>query len=126
VVKALLNNSKALRWRVMHVPQLITGKEPPLRDDEEPMSVLFGRLKQQRDAFVHCEPGPQASSRGHVATGRDGYPIFPSKRADPTTCVWRCQRQRRTMAETHRLRFMRIRMSALVTFTLPSRRVLPC
>jgi hypothetical protein len=64
--KKLLDNAKPLRWRVFNVPLLITGRQPPIQDNTEPMATLFGRLKTQRDAFVHCEPGPQPSSRGHV------------------------------------------------------------
>jgi hypothetical protein len=48
------------------VPQLITGSDCGLDVNKPPMSVLFGSIKARRDAFVHCEPGPQPSDRGHI------------------------------------------------------------
>ena len=62
----LLDNSKPLRNRVLSIPLLISGKDCGLNQHRPPLSTLFGGVKQRRDAFVHCEPGPQSSSHGYV------------------------------------------------------------
>jgi hypothetical protein len=62
----LLENRSALKNRIASVPTIITGGDCGLRDDKPPLSILFGPAKQRRDAFVHCEPGPEPSSRGYV------------------------------------------------------------
>jgi hypothetical protein len=64
--KRLLDNTKPLKSRLLNVPLWISGRHSGLSADKPPLSVVFGSVKQRRDAFVHCEPGPEQSSRGYV------------------------------------------------------------
>jgi hypothetical protein len=64
--KRLLDNTKPLKSRLLNIPLWVSGRHPGLSGDEPPLSVVFGTVKQRRDAFVHCEPGPEQSSRGYV------------------------------------------------------------
>jgi hypothetical protein len=65
-VKRLLNNQEPLRKRVTAIPKAIAGESIPLDINKRPFSELFGKIKNHRDAFVHCEPGPQVSERGQL------------------------------------------------------------
>lgn len=62
----LTDNREPLKKRIRTVPSLIAGRESPLRPDSYPLDPLFNDIKRRRDAFVHCEPGPQDSTRGYV------------------------------------------------------------
>jgi hypothetical protein len=62
----LLDNKSPLKKRLLSVPKMITGSECGLREDRPPISIVFGPIKRRRDAFVHCEPGPEPSLRGYV------------------------------------------------------------
>jgi hypothetical protein len=62
----LFDNRTSLKKRLISFPKMIAGPEAILHDDRLPMSRLFGPIKRRRDAFVHCEPGPQSSSHGYV------------------------------------------------------------
>src|SRR5690606_29134879 len=64
--KRLLDNSESLQKRVVKIPKLIGDTSSGLDVSKPPMSELFGPIKRRRDAFVHCEPGPQESKRGYV------------------------------------------------------------
>jgi len=59
--KKLLSQDKSLRQRITFVPELIVGRRCGLELNAAPLDRLFGEIKQARDSFVHCEPGPQAS-----------------------------------------------------------------
>lgn len=63
--KKLLDTHEPLRKRVIGVPRVIVGREVSLDINKPPFSVLFGVIKAHRDAYVHCEPGPMQSERGH-------------------------------------------------------------
>jgi hypothetical protein len=60
-IKKLLGQDKSLRQRITLVPELIAGRRCSLQLNATPLDRLFGEIKQARDSFVHCEPGPQAS-----------------------------------------------------------------
>jgi hypothetical protein len=62
----LLDTREPLRKRIRHVPMLITKREYPVAPDDYPLGLLFNDIKRRRDAFVHCEPGPEESGRGYV------------------------------------------------------------
>ncbi|MFC1830502.1 hypothetical protein ACFL0S_00585 [Thermodesulfobacteriota bacterium] len=64
--KKLTDNRKPLKNRLVSIPLLITGFSPGLDVNKPPLSELFGPIKQRRDAFVHCEPGPQTAPQGYV------------------------------------------------------------
>jgi hypothetical protein len=63
----LKNHGPPVDERLLKILQILTGggtcglapSDPPLKD-------LFGRIKHQRNAFVHCEPGPQPTKAGYV------------------------------------------------------------
>lgn len=63
----LIKNQGPVDQRLLRILEVITGgstcglnaSSPPLRD-------LFGRIKQKRNAFVHCEPGPQLTKSGYA------------------------------------------------------------
>lgn len=66
-VKKLLDSDSELLSRMIGIPRRITGQQPlGLNRDKPPLKRLFKTFKKHRDAFVHCEPGPQESSRGYV------------------------------------------------------------
>lgn len=66
-VKKVLNDTqKGLSERVQRVPEVVTGRPIDLGREDGPHSYLFKVTKKHRDAFVHCEPGPQESQRGYV------------------------------------------------------------
>lgn len=54
-----------LKKRLLKVVRTVSGGSCSLEINKPPMSVLFGPIKERRDAFVHCEPGPQLSARGY-------------------------------------------------------------
>jgi hypothetical protein len=62
----LVDNRASLRKRVLTVPRLITGRPLPFDQKLDPFATLFDDIKVRRDAFVHCEPGPQLARQGHV------------------------------------------------------------
>lgn len=64
--KRLTENREPLKKRIRQIPALIVGRDCPISVDAYPMGPLFNDVKSRRDAFVHCEPGPQQSSHGYV------------------------------------------------------------
>lgn len=64
--KNLLDTQASLRKRILGVPRAITSNPVDLDINKAPLSQVMGPLKARRDAFVHCEPGPEPSERGHV------------------------------------------------------------
>jgi hypothetical protein len=64
--RKLLDNTSPLKKRLLSVPTLIAEIDRGLLEQDPAVRFLFGPIKQRRDAFVHCEPGPAASSRGYV------------------------------------------------------------
>lgn len=63
--RQLEDMQKPLRTRLPAVVRLVSGRACSLDVNLPPMSVLFGPIKEHRDAFVHCEPGPQLSAKGY-------------------------------------------------------------
>ena len=63
VQKKLLDQGRSLRQRIISVPETITGEHYVLESHTRSIDRLFGEVKQARDSFVHCEPGPQPSQR---------------------------------------------------------------
>ncbi len=66
--KTLLDNKGSLEKRMQKVLRVIKSDAKPLNLSKPPMSnMLSGWIKQHRDAYVHCEPGPEPSrTAGHV------------------------------------------------------------
>jgi hypothetical protein len=64
--RKLMNTYEPLKKRVLGVPRAISGGVLSLDVNRPPFSELFGRIKDHRDAFVHCEPGDLPSERGYV------------------------------------------------------------
>jgi hypothetical protein len=64
--RLLEDMDKPLRTRLLAVVRATSGGRCSLDVNVPPMSVLFGEIKKRRDAFVHCDPGPQISRRGYV------------------------------------------------------------
>lgn len=62
----LLDTRGPLRKRILAVPKMVTSNAIDLDINKPPLSELMGDLKARRDAFVHCEPGAEASKRGYV------------------------------------------------------------
>jgi hypothetical protein len=62
----LLDNAGPLRRRVILVARTLSGGHLELDARNSDFSVLFDQIKPRRDAFVHCEPGPQRDARGAV------------------------------------------------------------
>jgi hypothetical protein len=65
-VRRLLSTQEPLKKRVIAIPRAIAGESISLDINKPPFSDLFGEIKNHRDAFVHCEPGPQLSQRGYA------------------------------------------------------------
>jgi len=65
-VRKLTNTYEPLKKRVLAVPRAISGAVLALDVNKPPFLELFGCIKDHRDAFVHCEPGPMQSERGYV------------------------------------------------------------
>jgi hypothetical protein len=65
VQKKLEGTYKPLGSRLIALSSLISGKTSSLDINKPPLAVMFGPIKSHRDAFVHCEPGPQSSERGY-------------------------------------------------------------
>jgi hypothetical protein len=63
VQRKLADQGKTLRHRIMSVAEVIAGRRCDLKPNALPLDRLFGAIKQARDSFVHCEPGPQPSRR---------------------------------------------------------------
>jgi hypothetical protein len=83
--KKLLSQEKSLRQRIFLIPELITGNQLKMQSDPR-VDRLFGLVKHARDAFVHCEPGPQPSSK----TGRIKEELFhnvPKELVDETVTL---------------------------------------
>jgi hypothetical protein len=68
--KKLAGNHGPLLDRLLLIPELIASKPLPFSSGKPPISVLFGEIKERRDAFVHCEPGPQEARAGFVKEQR--------------------------------------------------------
>lgn len=66
ILKALSDEGAPLRTRFFRFPGLITGRIDVIDPNKQPMKELFGDCKDQRDAFVHCQPGPDPSKRGVI------------------------------------------------------------
>ena len=64
--KKLLANQGPLRERLLFVARFVTGDNSVMGSDSPPFSDLFGDIQRRRNAFVHCEPGPQQSSKGYI------------------------------------------------------------
>lgn len=64
--RGLLNTQEPLRKRILSIPRAIAGPAFSLNINKAPFADLFGPIKYHRDAFVHCEPGPQQSDRGVI------------------------------------------------------------
>ena len=62
----LFDSSRSLRARVLSASALIGGGAPPISEHVPPFAIVFGRAKQRRDAFVHCEPGADGAKLGYV------------------------------------------------------------
>lgn len=65
-VERLLGTRDPLKRRIRQIPGMIVGRECPLDPNKSPLSTMFGPIKQRRDAFVHCEPGPALSEHGYI------------------------------------------------------------
>ena len=66
VATQLRDTRSSLRRRIVRVPGIMRPDKPPLDSNQPPFSILFDDVKVRRDAFVHCEPGPEQSERGYV------------------------------------------------------------
>lgn len=94
--KRLLDNARPLRSRMLNIPLWIVGHDCGLRQHEPPFSLIFGIVKQRRDAFVHCEPGTQLSSHGYVkeTAFHNVSPAIVNEAVDGTyqiiRQVWKC------------------------------------
>lgn len=66
VTKRLQDKNLSLRKRFVLFPSLIVGQPDLLTDTKPPLNLLFGELKERRDSFVHCEPGPAPTKWGYV------------------------------------------------------------
>ncbi|HEV7570232.1 MAG TPA: hypothetical protein VGQ21_01935 [Thermoanaerobaculia bacterium] len=89
--KSLLDTHGPLRKRILGVPRAITANPLDLDINKPPLSQLMGPIKVRRDAFVHCEPGPEPSERGHVKEilFHDVGPEVVDEAVDATTTVIR-------------------------------------
>lgn len=65
-VNELLSTQGPLSLRVRKIPATIVGADCPLQPGTYPFVPLFDGVKQRRDAFVHCQPGPMQSKHGYV------------------------------------------------------------
>jgi len=66
VADKLRDTRSPLRRRIVVVPGLLRPEKLALDSNKKPFSILFDDVKVRRDSFVHCEPGPECSERGHV------------------------------------------------------------
>lgn len=64
--RVLEDMDKPLRTRLLSVVRATAAGRCSLDVNMPPMSILFGQIKNRRDAFVHCDPGPQSSRKGFV------------------------------------------------------------
>lgn len=70
-VKDKLNDKRSsLRKRLIVVTSLITANRCLLDESKPPLEPLFHECKQRRDAFVHCEPGPNPTQWGYIKEER--------------------------------------------------------
>ncbi|MDP3850695.1 MAG: hypothetical protein Q8Q59_09345 [Luteolibacter sp.] len=77
VVKKLSDNNSSLRKRFLTFPSLITGSPDLLDESKPPFKELFGDLKQRRDSFVHCEPGPEPTKFGGYIKEQHFHDVEP-------------------------------------------------
>ena len=70
VAKKLTDHMKPLKNRLVSIPNIVSGESCGLDVNKPPISILFGEIKERRDAFVHCDPGPQKSPRGYIKEER--------------------------------------------------------
>jgi hypothetical protein len=94
--KKILDTRIPLRTRILAVPRLITGVEIALDYNKYPLGDLFGKIKKQRDSFVHCEPGVDESERGYVKEAMFHDVIGPERvnetiraTTDVIRCIWK-------------------------------------
>ena len=66
VAKKLTQNYGALKKRMKDVTTLISNGPVTIDFESNPFKDLFGKCKQRRDSFVHCEPGPVETKWGYV------------------------------------------------------------
>lgn len=62
----LRNTQPSLRKRLVDIPRMLRTDKPPLDGNQPPFAILFDDIKVRRDSYVHCEPGPERSTRGYV------------------------------------------------------------